>query len=257
MKNHSWLNFLVFTCFLVIGYRYSSQFYIHRETTLPDAPKVLAESQNSIETMLNGQRSFLLIAASAINTASPHVESIWLASYFPSDTTVRMMPVFPSIAHQAASFDDQINRSFRLSKSRGSFQLDPGFIEVLENNNYWWSGYFILDEFAITKLANLMVEGETDRPTSPGDLAGMDHPELRVYPGNGYASQIATLQSACQQFIQKNQGVNLSQMISLLSDHLLTDLDNDQIKLEWDTLNSGEHNPSCRFPTLEISRLEQ
>jgi hypothetical protein len=256
MKNHSWLNFLVFTCFLVIGYSYSTRFYTHNIAILPNAPKVIAESRNSVETMPNGQRSYLLIAASAINTSTPSLESIWLVSYFPSDTDLRMMPVFPAGVGSFPSFEEQLSQSFGFSKYRGSFVLDQGFIDVLEDNNYWWSGYFIFDEYALNKIANLMTESEADGKDGPGEIAGKDAPELSGYSVNEYASQIATLQSACQKFIQTNRDADVSQVMSLLADHFLTDLDSEQIRLEWDTLNSGQHNPSCKFPMLEISRLE-
>jgi hypothetical protein len=256
MKNHSWLNFMMFTCFLVIGYTYSTRFYQHDYGILTSTSKALADNQNSLETMPNGQRSFMLIAASAINTPAPQLESIWLASYFPSDTTIRIMPVFPSGGKAATSFDDQLSQSFRLSRYHGSLVLDQGFIDLLADNNYWWSGYFIFDEIALAKITHLIADIEPVGGASSTAQEGNDSPEPQAVSLDIFSAQVSLLQSACQEFIKTSRDADLSQLISLLSDHFLTNLEAGQIELEWDTLYSNDHNPSCRFPTLEISRLE-
>ena len=255
MKNHSWLNFLVFICFLVIGYSYSTRFYAHGTTILPNTPRVLAGNTASIDTLDNNQRSLLLIVISSIDKPAPRLESIWLASYFPSETNLRLMPVYPSSSWKATPLDEELRQTFQLTPSNGSFVPDQAFTESLQANNYWWSGYFIFDEQAFSAFINQelqeLSQGKTnlvaDQNSNPVELSGSQT--------IGSSPKLSLLQSACQKFFKRGQGVSISQLLSPLSGHYLTDLEPELIQQEWDSLYSGKQNPTCRFPTLEVSLL--
>lgn len=258
MKTHSLLNFLTFTCFLVVGYLYSTRFYPHETGTLFENPHLVsAEDRSSVGTLLNGQRSFLIIITSAINSPSANLESIWLASYVPTDTTLRMMPIFPTSKHTASSFETQLTQSFHLTKQVGSFVPDQSFFDVLADNNYWWSGYFVLDEYALNKISEILAKNETDDPTV---AAGIKVGEVLGYlasPQNRYSSDLRTLQTACQKFLATHRDIEISLFLSSLSTHILSDLAPEQIITEWAAFASTGRSPSCKFPALEVSRLEQ
>lgn len=258
MKNHSLLNFLVFTCFLVIGYTVSARFYQADYGILPSTIRLVTTgSQNTIETMNNGQRSILLISAASMDTSNPHLESIWLATYFSSDTSIRLLPIFPTGEKPISDFEEQLAYSFDLNKKNGSVVLNQDFINVLENNNYWWSGYFIFDEVALTKIFNLLGGIELNGKTLSGAAAVKEFPEVLDNPQDAYSSQIAILQSACHKFMEINPNQDMSEINSLLYNHILTSLDSNQLQTELDTLYSSGHYLTCRFPTLEISRIER
>jgi hypothetical protein len=257
MKNHSLLNFLVFTCFLVVGYSISTRFYQAEYGIFPSTLRlVTTEVQNSIETMNNGQRSILLISATSIDTSNPHLESIWLATYFTSDTTIRLLPIFPAGDNPISDFEKQLNHSFDLNKKNGTLVLDQDFTKLLEDNNYWWSGYFIFDEVALTQIFNLLGGIELNGKNLSGEQALNELPRVLDNPYEAFSSQLAILQSACRKFMEANQNPDMSQIISLLPDHIYTSLDFDQLQTELKTLYSSEHYLSCRFPTLEITRIE-
>ncbi len=257
MKNHSLLNFLVFTCFLVFGYSVSSRFYqpdygILHNTSRP----VTTGSQYPIETLNNGQRSFLLIGTTALATSNPHLESIWLATYFSSDTTIRLLPIFPSGDNSPSVFEKQLNLSFGLNKKTGKLALDQDFTKLLENNNYWWSGYFIFDEVALTKIINLLGGIERNGNTLTGEQSVKEFPEVLEYPQDALSSQIAILQSVCRKFSGSSANLDMSQIVSLFPNHIFTSLDSNQLQTEMETLYSSSNYLTCRFPTLEISRSE-
>ncbi len=116
MKTHPVLNLLVFTCFLVIGYTFSIRFSQPGESIFSGSIKrVTSENQNAISAMDNGQRSILLINASSMVAISPHLESIWLATYIPTDSTVQLLPIFPSGKETSSSFEQQLDLTFSLS----------------------------------------------------------------------------------------------------------------------------------------------
>jgi len=257
MKTQPMLNFLVFTCFLVIGYTFSIRFYqpgnpiftvtVNGETS---------ESQKAIDTMQNGQRSILLITATSINTTNPHLESIWLATYLSSDTAIQLLPIFPDGNKLASSFELELNRSFDIQAVDDNLSLDPGFINVLKEHNYWWSGYILLDEVSLAKAFNLLGGIELNGRTLTGTQVLQSLPVSADDPQNAYSTQIAILQSVCHKILRTPAGLDVSQIISLLPNHILTDLDSSQLQTELDSLNSGEHTLTCRFPTLEVTRIE-
>jgi hypothetical protein len=258
MKNHSILNLLVFTCFLVVGYSFSTRFYQAEYGILPSSIRLVTiGSQNTIETMNNGQRSILLVSTDSINTANPHLESIWLATYFTSDTTIRLLPIFPTGDEPITDFEKQLNHSFNINKKNGTLLLDQKFIKVLGDNNYWWSEYFIFDEIALTKLFNLLGGIEMNGNKLSGEQALNELPKVLDNPRDAFSSQVAILQSACHKFTEINQNPDMSQIISLLPDHILTGLDIDQLQTELGSMYSSGHNLTCRFPTLEIIRIER
>jgi hypothetical protein len=255
MKNYSWLNFLVFICFLAIGYSYSTRFYAHGTSLLPDTPRVLTGNAASIETMPSGQRSLLLISTSAINTTSAQLDSIWLASYIPSEAIMRMIPVYPTTSGLATQFEDQLRQTFGLTRSNGSLIPDQAFFETLLAANYWWSGYFIFDEQAFSTFGNNVTLITSQGTTSLEAQESTDRLEILGNTIARSSAQLALLQSACQKFFNKGQDVSISRLLSPLAGHYLTDLDPELIQQEWDYLYSSKQNPSCKFPTLEISRL--
>jgi hypothetical protein len=257
MKNHSLLNFLVFTCFLVFGYSVSRGFYQPEYGLLHNTIRpVTTGSQNTIETLNNGQRSFLLIGTTALATSNPHLESIWLATYFSSDTTIRLLPIFPTGDNPISDFEKQLNLSFGLNKKTGNLVLDQDFTKLLENNNYWWSGYFIFDEVALTTIINLLGGIERNGNTLTGEQAVKELPEVLENPQDAFSSQIAILQSVCRKFSGSGPSPDMSQIISLFPNHIFTSLDSNQLHTEMETLYSSGNYLTCRFPTLEISRIE-
>src|SRR4030042_446000 len=226
MKNLSLLNFLLFICFLVIGYTVSTRFYRSDYGILPSTKRlVTSASQNSIETMNNGQRSILLISASSISTSNPHLESIWLLTYFSSDTTIRLLPIFPTGNKPISDFEQQLDHSFDLNKKNGILVLDQDFITLLEKNNYWWSGYFLFDEVALAKLFNPLGDIVLNGKTLSGEQALKELPEVLENPQEAYSFQIALLQSACHKLLDVHPDPDMSQIISFFPNHILTDLD--------------------------------
>jgi hypothetical protein len=218
---------------------------------------VATGSQNSIETMNNGQRSILLINATSLNKPNPHLESIWLATYFTTDTTIQLLPIFPAGTQPISDFEEQLDHSFNLDKQNGALILDQDFINVLKNSNYWWSGYIVFDEVAMTKIFNLIGGIDLNGRTLTGEQVVEEFSMLLDNPQEAYSSRIALLQSACHKFQEITPDPDMPQLISLLPNHFITDLDSSQLQTEMQSLYSTTRKPTCKFPTLEISQVVQ
>ncbi len=257
MKNHPVLSLLVFTGFLVMGYTFSIRYYQSSALILAASAKgVTSESQNAIKTMDNGQRSILLIGASSISASDPQLEAIWLASYIPSQGSIQLFPIFPADNSESSDFETLLDHSFMLSEQEDGLHLDSSFVSLLEQHNYWWSGYLIFDDTALAKIFDLFGGIELNGKIMAGTKVLDELRKAAASPQEAYASQVTILQSLCHKMAQNNMSPILYRLISLIPDHILTDLDSSQLLAEVDTLYSSRGNPTCRFPTLEISRIE-
>ncbi|HSB65442.1 MAG TPA: hypothetical protein VLD65_02630 [Anaerolineales bacterium] len=257
MRNHPVLSFLVFTCFLVIGYTLSIRFYqAEGSSFLGSYDKVTTENQPGIAALDNGQRSILMIGASAINGTNPQLESIWLASYFPLDTTIQLLPIYPTGEKSTLGLERQLDQSFSLRKEDGRRQLENGFLDLLEKNNYWWSGYIIYDEVSLAKIFTLLGGIQLNGKTVADSQVLQSVSKVIEDPHNAYSVQIAILQSLCAKFSDINTQPDLTQLMTLFPDHILTDFDANQLQMELEALSSNHNDQTCRFPTLEISRVE-
>jgi hypothetical protein len=256
MKNHSLLYFSIFIGSLVLGYSISTKFYPANLDILPGTVRLVAEgSRTSIDSLDNGQRSILLISATSLQTPNPHLESIWLATYLASDTTIRLLPVYPTGKPSLSDFEQQLDSSFNFVQGNSAQVLTQDFVEVLKKDNYWWSGYVVFDEVAFSRIINDIGGIELNGRPLTGEQAVIGLAKLSDNPQRGFPSQVVVLQSVCHKFQEISPSLDLSQLVTLLPNHIYTDLDSYQLQTEMQSLFSNERKPTCRFPTLEMSQV--
>lgn len=205
--------------------------------------------------MSNGQRSLLLISTSSLNSTNPNLESIWLATYFPSDTNIRLLPIFPSGDPTISEWESHLVNSFKMNKENGRLAVNQDFLAVLQAENYWWSGYFVLDEVAMAGLFDLLGGIEMNGQTLSGEQVFSELPSAMEHPDDAYYYQLAILQSACKHISQIATNPDLSQLNLLLPRHMITDLEPNQISIEVQSLLTSERQPTCKFPLFEKSQI--
>jgi hypothetical protein len=256
MKNHSLVFFTFFICSLVAGYSFSARFYPSDFNLLNSSLKVVAaKEQKPIDVLNTGQRSILLITTSSLSTFDAHLESVWLATYLPSSSDIRLLSIYPTGDQPISDFEAQLVNSFGLNKKNGQVVLDQDFLEILVAQNYWWSGYLVLDEVAMADIFNLFGGIVMKGQTLSGEQVISELPDVSKEPSNAYSFQIAMLQSVCKQFTRVASNVDLSQVHPLLSHHIIADLQSDQLKTELQSLLADERQPVCKFPMLEKSQI--
>jgi hypothetical protein len=256
MKNHSLLFFTLFICALIAGYSFSARFYPSDFNLLNASLKVVfAHEQKPIAVLNTGQRSILLVTTSSLSTLDSHLESVWLATYLPSGSDIRLLSIYPTGDQPISDFEAQLVNSFGLNKKNGQLVLDEEFQEILVGENYWWSGYLVLDEVAMADIFDLLGGLQLKGQTLSGEQVISELPDVTEEPGNAYSFQIAMLQSACKQFTRVASNAVLSQVRPLLSHHIITDLQSDQLETEIQSQLAGEHQPACKFPMLEKSQI--
>jgi hypothetical protein len=256
MKNHSLQFFAIFICSLVAGYTLSTRFYPSDFNLLRSSLRVVtAQDKKSIDALSTGQRSLLIISVSSLKALDPHLESVWLATYLPTGSDLRLLSIYPTGIQPISDFEAQLIQSFGLDKKAGQLVLDQDFISALENDNYWWSGYIVLDEVAMAGIFDVLGGLEMKGQTLSGEQVISELPDALEQPGAAYSFQIAMLQSACKQFARFTSDADLSQVSLLLHRHMFTNLQSDQLKTEFQSLMASERHTACKFPMLEKSQI--
>jgi hypothetical protein len=252
MKNQSILNLFFFTCFLVLGNFISTRIYHSGFTHLSDVSRLITiKNTKSIQTLNNGQHIILLIGVDSIDAPRPQLESLWLVSYLPSDSTLHLLPIFPSRNGDVSDFEEKLYRSFDITGSSGD-SLSENFKNILKENNFWWSGYILYDHTALMELSNNFSDENMYTQNTSIERAIQALSGVNDDPKKAFSAQLAIIQISCQKISGVSQINDWSPTFSLINGHILTDLKINQFMQEWEEKPSSPQNLHCKFPTMEM-----
>jgi hypothetical protein len=209
---------------------------------------------NSIPSLNNGQRTILLIGVNSLDPVKAELEYLWLVTNLPPDTTLKFLPIIKTGKETNSDFEGRLYSSFKLDKKNGNLILSQDFIDLLKVNNYWWSGYFVIDHFAVLGMINSIGNSEEDKEAIYEDHSDIEIPKGLNNPQNTYSVDLTLLQTTCLRLLKILHTPAILNMFFLDPKHLLTDLDHNEIVIEWNALLSNGHSPNCNFPTLEIAQ---
>jgi hypothetical protein len=252
MKNYFSVSFLLFIGFLVIGYSVSTLLYRANYTGTAVAQTNSAQRYPSIQTLENGQRSILLVVVDKIAPSESKLTGLWLITYLPTDPTMNLFPILPSGNNSVPDNEQRFYQTFSLTTENGHLGLDKVFIEELTKNNYWWSGYVIVDQAALQMINESAYLAGGDLKLA--DLMGMnfDPDNPLIDRQTAYFAQVDLAQTLCDLFSKSLLDANWSNIEPVILDHVYTDLDSKQLAFEWETVFTNGQNLKCIFPTLQV-----
>jgi hypothetical protein len=253
MKNPISINFLLFIGFLMVGYSVSTKFYSPKYGDYSGEPGRPSSHGDAIQSLGNGQRMILLIGVKSLAEAQAQLESVWLISYLPPDSTLYFFPLINLGDEIKQEFESQIEHSFWLEKKNGLLMLSPDFIEILKEHNYWWSGYIIIDQAGVANITNILQNTEGDGNALLEYPTTIAMTETKNYPINNLSQDISLIQTTCHSIASYSKNLDLLNSLFEDRNHLITDLDRNEITLEAYVLFSNGHIPNCRFLTLDNS----
>ena len=209
-----------------------------------------AAPAHAMPSLQNGQRSLLIVGVTTMDE-NARLESLWLATYFPNNSPIRLMPIYPNEkgAHTGLGF--QISQVFGLEFERGDINLPSQFVQLLIDHNYWWSGYILLDQYAAVQILNFLTSSETNGSEDRGQQALAGIASVTNQSRAAYFQQAALLQDTCWKLAELPSSTDWSSLDELIPDHLFTDLDPRQLIEDWQLFMSYPHTPLCEFPLFE------
>lgn len=257
MKPQSVLNFVIFVCLLAVGYSVSSRFYRADTTRLSDQTGMLLPVGSKGNLSLNnGQRSILIIGVNSLDTSAPLLTSVWLISSLPVEKTLIILPIFPSGKGSVSELEASLQHSFSLARKNGNQALSQDFTNVLVDHNYWWSGYVIFDQVALTSVIDLLGGVDINGELISGDQKVAELPDVMESPQDAFQNQVAIAQAVCHNLTSVASDPGWPRLVSLVPTHILTDLDVPHSLTKLATSLSGQQASNCRFPTLQITMNE-
>ena len=257
MKNTITMNFLLFIGFLVLGYSVSTRFYNPKYGDLSNHSRLtFSKTLDSIHSLNNGQRTILLIGVNTLDPFKAELESLWLVTNLPPDTTLEFLPIINTEKDTKSDFEGRLYSSFKLDKKNGNLTPAQDFVRILKENNYWWSGYFIIDHIALSGMIDNLENAEDNGKVISEYQAGIEIPEDKNNPQNAFSIDLTLIQTTCQRLSEISHTPDLLNRFLLDPNHLHTDLDRNEIVIEWNALLSNGHSPNCSFPTLEIAQID-
>jgi hypothetical protein len=156
-----------------------------------------------------------------------------------------------------SAFENQLLQSFKLDRKNDRLTIDQETINLLKANNYWWSGYFIIESKSLPVILDTLFPFE-----NAGEVAD-NHPFISDLDGvkndtqNGFSNQLLQMQNICNRLSGITQNPASIGDVLTNSNLLVTDLEPDQFEIELNKFLLTKQNLNCTFPTLEISQTNK
>ena len=193
------------------------------------------------------QRNILVIGVDNLESTQPRLKAIWIILYLNDLPHFMMLPIYPtapSLGEVLPAPDSTLTTLFNLDSNKNP---NPAFIQELAKKDLWWSGYMILDEFAIEELLVFSYVGETSQP---GGYKTM--PDPLDDPFNALMVQTRYAQDLCSRS-NRFTLTNTKELLNLAANiypHYTTDLDLELILIEIKNALKYNGGISCEFPSL-------
>jgi len=240
------LMFGIFIGFMVAGILASSAVTGPGSSTGQPAlkPSIKLDSSGAAP---NGQRNILLIGVDQLDNEAPHLEGLWLLMNVSSSNRVSLLPLYPTPPGSEVLNPAELVSLFQLDANGTP---DINFLTTIQQADFWWSNYFILDQTGLAQLIDYnqgvnLGEGPVGGGQAVSSLASAS--------ADGVAAlndQAVLIQAVCNQQSNKLISADLPQIFTLLTGHYRTDLKLRTLISEWQRplMNSGQ--VTCEFPTL-------
>jgi hypothetical protein len=257
MKNPITMNFMLFISFLMIGYSVSTKFYHPSYAFSSGSSLSISTNSNSIQALKNGQHNFMLILVDTLDPYKANLESLWLITNLPPDATLQVFPIYPTGSESITAFENQLLHSFKLDNKNDSLTIDQATIKFLEENNYWWSGYFIIESDSLSIMLDTLTPTLDFGEIAVKDEYVSDQHGEENDPQNMFSYQLAQMQTICNRLSEISQNPTSISDILTNSKKLATNLEPAQLEIELKKLISTKQQLNCTFPTLEISQINK
>ena len=195
----------------------------------------------------NGQRNILLIGVDQLDTATPHLEGLWLLMNVAASNRITLLPLFPATPGKEVMDPAQLIGRFHLDSNGNP---DTDFLSIIQEADFWWSNYFVLDQTGLAQLIDYNEGVNLGGGQVGGDQAVAS---LASTSGDGLTalnSQAVLIQAVCNQQSGKLISADLRQVFTLLSGHYQTDLKLKTLISEWQKPLTSSGQITCEFPTL-------
>jgi hypothetical protein len=251
-KTYSAIYIIIFLSGALLGYRPGASLGIAIPNTLF---REQHRHQVTFATLPNGQRSVLFVAVDKLKTSRPALKGVWLILYLPDDPRITLLPIYPTLQKNGQWKDSDFENAFQIHTNQGKPYLSSAFLQVLKDKGLWWSGYLLIDEHALGKIASYVDETQAhNQRFSP--IPNNRQPGFITSRGNvndPIVEQAILYQTICGNASQANLGKSKPAVLDIFQlkpDHWNINFGDDQMKAELQLLQSYGSQLFCDFPLI-------
>ena len=215
-------------------------------------PKIEVQQDSSAsQPGFNRQRNILLIGIDSFQAEEPHLEGVWMILYLRDLPHFMMMPVYPNRLQGAGNstvVDQNLAHLFKLDDRQTPSDL---FLQALKDKQLWWDGYIILDRSALSEIVELTSAGD-EATHQNQQLSASNLPDVEEEPLRALMGQVQLAQELCRNsgMVLATDGNRLPSLIAMVSAHIKTDLNMEEIAGEVESALRYGGGISCEFPSL-------
>lgn len=262
MKTHHYvLFFALFSSFFLFGFRIglptfallrrvvsTSTLQLNQAQPLPNYPTP-AQIHANPAVNNNGQRNILVIGVDQLSAPFPHLEGVWLILYIPPFPQLTLMPIYPVNSRLESQSDEtSLANLFSLGPD---LSPDATFLEAMHVGGLWWNNYVVIDKIAIMRIVDYLGGvriGSTKNIDGIQAVASLL--DSRDDPIAALLSQARLSQELCHQASRSFTDIDLTDIFELLSNHISTNLDIEQVTRDWLSISKSGGGISCVYPSL-------
>lgn len=181
------------------------------------------------------QRNFLLIHIDDLNSPQPMLISLWMAFQTLYDS--------PSLTFKAL-YPNPLDSNAAMVTAVPVLAADgrpsAAFLEALSGYQVKWNGYFLLDQQAVRALSAALGTETQAQVIDPARIA-----DLAL---SGLEAETLLLQGACHYLSNKElRAGKAPSWKELIPAHFRTDLDFEEVMVNWDRLAGSALPPHCEI----------
>ena len=194
------------------------------------------------------QRSLLVLGVDRVDSSEARLQGVWYAVYRQNSPRITLVPLFPALTEGDSTRAVELDEAFRL---RSDGAVDPAFFKaVSENFGMSWDAYVLLDDIAIMEIVDFFggVSVNGERVSGPRAVGGI--PRAWEDPPVAVLGQAFLLESLCREITFDSIPKNYEKILSLIPEHLRSELTTQQAFSDWLGLLSSGSALACEFPSL-------
>jgi hypothetical protein len=240
-----------FIVFLGLGY------WVGKNLTHERPARVLIShhkpTPSPIPALPDGERILLLASVDELDRSEPQLRSLWLLTYYLNDRPIQLLPIYPTNTIEQQPTHSQLIETFAVVKENGVAHISSTFLRSLGEDNFWLSGYILLDDYAAYTLLNIIRGLPTDNGLKSGEQIISTMLPSMEEPNNSHDQQVLLIGQYCLTFSQLKTPPQWDPILDIIPEHMVSDIHPVRLLTEIQLLTSNHTQVRCEFPTLTYS----
>jgi hypothetical protein len=194
------------------------------------------------------QRSLLILGVDRVDSTEARLQGAWYVVYRQNHPRITLIPLYPAPPGSDSSRQAVLEEKFRLH-SDGA--VDPAFFRATQDRfEMSWDGYILLDDIAMIEIVDFFGGVTVNGELISGPRAVGSIPRPWDNSPDAVLQQAFLVETICENITLETTPKTYDKILSLIPEHLQTELTTDEAFSDWLGLLSSGDPLICDFPSL-------